>query len=182
MMRPTSAIVITLLAAAACGGPAPATPTTPATAPDNTAPAEATAAGAITEIVFAFQDASVPPPYHRSWEVTITPTSIRKVVDSYGDVLSDATATLTAAQFDEIVAALGAAGLTIGDAPPLAAAGGGCTGGTGHSLRITRGDAVTSGSVEHCGGDHPGTLRGDVDAFTSALAAYLPPDADGPTP
>lgn len=180
MPRPSLAL-LPLLAAAACGASTPPTTTTPAPGPANTEPAADADADAVTEIVFAFQDASVPPPYHRSWEVTITPTSIRKVVDSYGDVLSDTTAALTTAQFAEIVAALAAAELTIVEATS-GTRGGGCTGGTGNSLRLRRGEAVTTGSVEHCGGEHAGTLRGDVDAFTSALAPYLPADSDGPTP
>lgn len=164
---------------AGCGGATP----TPAAPTGNDAPAATEPAAAPTQIVFAFHDSSVPPQYHRSWTVTITPTSARKVVDSYGDVLSDGTAELTAAQYDEIVAALRTSGLKIVPVEPAAVASGGCTGGTGHSLELTAADGtVTSGRVDHCGGSSDGTLQGDVEAFTTALAPYLPADQDGPQP
>ncbi len=169
-----------LVASVGCGGTTPA----PVAPHGNDAPTTAPVAEAPTQIVFQFHDSSVPPQYHRSWTVTITPTSARKVVDSYGDVLSDATADLTAAQYAEIVAALDKSGLAVvvEDAATVTAHGG-CTGGTGHSLALTAADGtVTTGHVDHCGGSDSGTLTGDTAAFATALAPYLPADQDGPQP
>lgn len=42
-------------------------------------------------ITYQFNDASVPPEYHRSYVITVTKDDASIVVDSYGDVLSEAT-------------------------------------------------------------------------------------------
>jgi hypothetical protein len=172
MALPRAAALSALLAA--CG-----TPSTPTPAPSPAA-GERGAAGALTQIDFAFQDSSVPPPYHRSWVVTITPSSIRKVVTSYSTVLAETQGPLTAEQFAAIGAALERAQLRVGPEVPEARPG--CAGGTGHRLRLARGATVEEGRVYRCGGSDTGTLRGDVAAFSAALAPYLPPGSEGPPP
>lgn len=42
----------------------------------------------ITELIYRYQDASVPPPYHRSFEIRIDTEKITLVVDSYGSILA----------------------------------------------------------------------------------------------
>ena len=178
MLR-TGCFVFALLSAAAFGS---TTPAAPAPTPEHNGSGSAATppiANDITEVVFSFHDSSVPPPYHRSWVVTITPSAIRKVVDSYGDVISDSASALTAAQFAEIAQALSTSGLRV--TPAVADPSPECTGGTGHSLRVTRGAAVEEGHVSHCGGDHSGTLTGDASGFTSAIAPFLPGEQDAPT-
>jgi len=142
------------------------------------------APAAPTRIVFQFHDSSVPPPYHRSYTVTATPTEIRKVVDSYGDVISDTKAPLTADQYAAIVAALATHGLGPKAAAPAASEpAAGCTGGTGHSLVLARADGTESRlHVAHCGGADSGTLAGDVEAFATVLSSYLPSPLRGSGP
>jgi hypothetical protein len=105
-------------------------------------------------VALRFQDASVPPPYHRSYVITLTPTTIRKVVDSYGDVISDDSAPLAEGEFDRVVDAMKALGLRGG-----AAASDGCSGGTGRTLEVFAGSKVVlTASSSDCGGKSAGPL------------------------
>jgi hypothetical protein len=49
-----------------------------------------TGPGSLAEalVVVRFHDSSVPPPYHRSWEVTVTPDEATMVVTSYSNELA----------------------------------------------------------------------------------------------
>ena len=42
-----------------------------------------------TEISYSFQDASVPPEYHRSYSIILSENNYRFVVDSYGEIIKD---------------------------------------------------------------------------------------------
>ncbi|MEZ4365428.1 MAG: hypothetical protein R2939_03960 [Kofleriaceae bacterium] len=159
----------------ACGGaptPAPAvgTPTPPITEEPPVA-ADDTEAPRLIELWF--RDASVPPPDHRSYYISVTAASIRRVVDSYGDLVSDETVPLTAAQYAGVVAALARHGLR---EQPATEPEPGCTGGTSHALALTYAARETPRlEVAHCGGADTGTLAGDVRGFAAELAALLPP-------
>jgi hypothetical protein len=150
-------------------------PAAPSPGPTGTGaasdPAEVQADDDLIEL--QFRDASVPPAYHRSYVITVTRTAIRKKVDSYGDVISDARAPFTSAQFDALVASMTTKGI---QARAGGAAGApGCTGGTGRSLkvRVAR-RVVVDGSSERCGGKDAGALAGDVDAFSAELNRAAP--------
>lgn len=54
------------------------------------------------QIVYHFQDASVPPPYHRSYVITVREGESHVVVDSYGDVLADTSYALSAAAWENL--------------------------------------------------------------------------------
>lgn len=42
----------------------------------------------ITQLIYRYQDAAVPPPYHRSIDIRIDAEKITLVVDSYGSILA----------------------------------------------------------------------------------------------
>ncbi len=127
--------------------------------------------GAIAEIIYRFGDASVPPEYHRSYTITVTPTQVRRITDSYGDVLEDQVGALDEEQFLALVASLRASGLGVVDSGDSD----GCTGGTTETLEIVMDDGERSeGSVSHCGREDSGTLRGDLTSFVVDLNALLP--------
>ncbi len=125
--------------------------------PPNTATATATAAastGGVTKIELRFRDSSVPPQYHRSYTITLTPRKARKVVDSYGDVISDEEAALDPKLFEKLVADLKKLGLK--DVPPKSD---GCTGGTSRSLTVYEGSNKTvQVASAKCGGKETGSL------------------------
>lgn len=187
-MRILVALSLPLLACQSDGGSggpaappgAPATagaPGTPATTPATT-PAEGTSplAGA-TQVTFRFKDSSVPPQYHRSYSIVVTPKSIRKTIDSYGKVLGDGTAAFDQARFDKVLAAIARHQLARREP---ATGDGGCTGGTSHAIEVTDGTkTLLAGSQDHCGGSDSGSLTGDARAFDTELQAMAPAVSDG---
>ena len=125
----------------------------------------------IREIVYCFGDASVPPQYHRSYTITVTPGQARVVVDIYGDVLAEKGYEITREEFEDIVRSLsrhriGRAELGEDE---------GCTGGTTETICYS--DVVRelfSGSVYHCGGRDSGNLGGDVRGFAEEVRKLIP--------
>lgn len=100
------------------------------------------------EVVFRFRDSSVPPPYHRSYVLTITKATTSIVVKDYSDVLAERSIATTAEAWDAIT--LGYAPMT--ELTPETPARG-CTGGTGVGLRVTSaGQVILSLDAEVCGG------------------------------
>lgn len=57
----------------------------------------------ISKIVYRFRDSSVPPPYHRSYSVTVTPEGSNHIVTDYSDELSNTTEKLKDGAWDELV-------------------------------------------------------------------------------
>ncbi len=55
------------------------------------------------KIVYNFQDSSVPPQYHRSYDIEITSKRAAVKVDSYGTVLADTSYVLREGQFQSLV-------------------------------------------------------------------------------
>ena len=124
-------------------------PSASASAASEVAPPRA---DGIDKLVLHFQDASVPPPYHRSYTITVTPSSIVKVVDSYGTIVSESKARFQAADFNLLVDGL--LKLKIKSGAP---AGDGCTGGTGRSIKLLAGSKlVLESSSSNCGGKSQG--------------------------
>lgn len=83
-----------------------------------------------SQITYAFRDASVPPPYHRSYTIDVNPSESKVVVNSYGEVLAESTEKISAATWENLVALAGelqSAGSFTAD---------GATGTKGYSLRL----------------------------------------------
>ena len=125
----------------------------------------------IREIAYRFGDASVPPQYHRSYTITVTPGQARVVVDSYGDVLADKTHEITREQYEELVGSLSRRrieNVELGEDE-------GCTGGTTQSISYSDGAReLFSGCVYHCGGRDSGNLGGDVGGFAEEVGKLIP--------
>jgi hypothetical protein len=120
------------------------------------------------QITYHYGDSSVPPEYHRSYTLTIGPTEVHAVVDSYGDVLQDVTADLPAEVWDNLVADAGTVA-ALGD--EVDADDKGCAGGTSRSLEIVDGgETVVTESFGVCGGAN--------EAPAQALDGYIQPVLD----
>lgn len=125
----------------------------------------------ITSIVYEYTDSSVPPRYHRSYVITVDRDSARIVVDSYGEVLAEATHPTGTETFEEVCGALEKAGLSVGSEREND----GCTGGTTETVTVLGGDGtILAGWVYHCGGKDYGTLMGEVDVLAHAVRALIP--------
>jgi hypothetical protein len=126
----------------------------------------------IDRIVYHFGDASVPPDDHRSYAITVTPESVRVVVDSYGEILADKTFPIAAGRFDDLRRSL--ADRKIGPCERGGDDEGG-TGGTSETLSYHHGERkLFSGTVHHCGGKDSGTLGGDVAGFAADVKGLVP--------
>ncbi|MEO0430184.1 MAG: hypothetical protein AAF151_00700 [Cyanobacteria bacterium J06656_5] len=53
----------------------------------------------VTKIVYRFRDASVPPRYHRSYTISVTPDEANVVVNSYSTQLNELTVQLSSSEF-----------------------------------------------------------------------------------
>ncbi len=126
----------------------------------------------VVSVTYGFRDASVPPQYHRSYEITAREGVIRKVVDSYGDVISDTSRVLSSEEWADIQGLHRKYGIRVCKEDKN---NDGCTGGTGRYVVIEFSDeTVIRGSVSLCGGEATGDLCGDYEEFWGALSKYLP--------
>lgn len=114
------------------------------------------------EVTFTFHDSSVPPPYHRSYTLTVTEETSRIVVDSYGDLLADETVATSPDAWQALGEGYGQ--LAILSPSPRAQ---GCAGGTSFDLDVTLADeTLTQIRVDMCGG-----ANAEVDELISAWIA-----------
>lgn len=130
------------------------------------------------EVVYRFQDASVPPEHHRSFTITVNPDTALRVVDSYGDEIERSTHALKEGQFAELVSVYEKAKLRAGSGSKELA---GCTGGTGETLRLLeQGKELVVCSVEHCGGEHVGDCEGDFESVAAEIKSLTETLAESP--
>ena len=99
-------------------------------------------------VTYEFHDSSVPPPFHRSFVLTFTRDRARIIVDSYGDILADQEAPMTAAAWDEVSQSFADLRDIVIEEPEQ-----GCTGGPAFAVSVVDG-GVTSFSLHGsaCGG------------------------------
>lgn len=113
------------------------------------------AATDVTAVVYRFNDSSVPPEFHRSYELTVSATEANLVVDSYGDALHDVTQPIDAALWDSTVtAALAYVGDGAASDDPDSID---CAGGTSDELAVVdrSSSRIVELFVDHCGGIDP---------------------------
>lgn len=122
--------------------------------------------------VYEFHDASVPPPYHRSYMIDIEDTVVRFRVDSYGDILLDDFFSITGQQLSNFKKKLKSYQFkyTNGNVPPN-----GCTGGTSDSF-LFRWDGTTpqDGYTSQCGGKEYGNIKGKVKEARALFKSMVP--------
>jgi hypothetical protein len=118
-------------------------------------------------VTYAFRDSSMPPPYHRSFVITVDRDAARIVVDSYGTVLADQTASMppgTWQRMSDTIADLD--GIVIEEPEQ------GCTGGTGFALSVSDGGFALEGSA--CGGANSEAEQ-RVSAWIAPVRSLFPP-------
>lgn len=125
----------------------------------------------ITEISYAFRDASVPPAYHRSYLIRVTRDRVYIVIDSYGDLLAEEGYEISSEQFENVLHSLNRNRITNSPLEEHK----GCTGGTCETISYTDGEeAIFTGTVYHCGGEDFGDLGGDVKRFSDDVKRLVP--------
>ena len=127
--------------------------------------------------VYRFTDSSVPPPYHRSYSIDVSESTVHLTIDSYGDILLDETYTILPEQYNDFIKKLIA--LKLKNKPENIDTHG-CSGGTEDSFTIKFPDSkkTMAGSVYHCGGKDYGNLKGKI-ADAKDLFKSMVPDFAG---
>ena len=130
----------------------------------------------ITRIVYHFQDASVPPQYHRSYTITVTREHAHIIVDSYGDILAEESIDIAEQVIDDLARDIEIYQIKRqkrkSDTMEY-------TGGTSKSLTVySEGILVLDGTVYDYRGRFEGSLSGNIDAFTQKIEDLIPNFAD----
>lgn len=123
----------------------------------------------LTEIDYQFTDSSLPPEYHRSYTLTANADGVSIVVESYGDVLHNETASVEDRTWQALVRAALSLAIPSSDDPDQ------CPGATYRDLQIQEidppldaNDLVLEAEVAVCGASSQ--ARADaIDAFVAPL-------------
>lgn len=119
-------------------------------------------------VTYHFQDSSVPPPYHRSYRLTFDRADARIVVDSYGEVLADRTASMPEQVWKRLSETFDSVRGLTAEEPEQ-----GCTGGTGFALSVVD-DGTQTLAVEGlaCGGANSQTAEALSDWVAPVRALF----------
>ena len=123
------------------------------------------------QIIFIYDDASVPPDDHRSYTITVRPDQLVFEVDSYGELIRKDSVSITKNKWTQIRQAFVDSqihNITEKENPE------GCTGGSGNQIYVSMGSrSLFSGNQYRCGGFNEGNLSGDLDGFEKAIRQDL---------
>jgi hypothetical protein len=125
----------------------------------------------IEKIVYQYMDASVPPEYHRSYVITLTPYIIKIIVDSYGDIIAAKDYEIKKDQYANIVRSFQDNRIRNIKLDEIED----CTGGTGERIICYVGEKeLFSGTVYYCGGKIGGNMGGDIKRFADDIRKLIP--------
>jgi hypothetical protein len=125
-----------------------------------------------SKIVYNFHDSSVPPKYHRSYEIIMTPDSVGIVVDSYGDILHEKQYPLSSEEFSSFIAFVNTADVSNCNLAATEL----CTGGTSEGLEIYTDKKIVDIYLDHCGGNSFASNCGDIEAVIERIKSYVRDD------
>ncbi|MGH1339591.1 MAG: hypothetical protein ACRBFS_25965 [Aureispira sp.] len=128
---------------------------------------------ALTLFHYHFQDASVPPPYHRSYTIRADSNQVQIWVYCYGDTLASEVYPLPDSALQRVGGALLKNGIAQHKKKKTLK---GCTGGVGHEIMYASTINSTTFSANRyvCGGGYEGDLKGDVNQFLEDIAFLTP--------
>lgn len=127
----------------------------------------------LERFTYEFTDASVPPPFHRSYSIAADKDSVRLTVESYGEILAHKEYPMPEDGLETIGNALLKHKINKRLVEKKSKD---CTGGTSEaiSLRTKEDPNFFSASVYHCGGTDYGTLIGETDSFLLDIRPLTP--------
>ncbi len=127
-------------------------------------------------IVIGFKDASVPPAYHRSYQLFFTPAKAQYRLYAYDSTLVVEEIPFSKTQFDKLTALFLQYGVKSGKPNGLTK---GCTGGTSRYVQgFTMGKKQLNGSVYYCGGKTDGNIVGNLPELCREARKYFPKAVD----
>ncbi len=120
---------------------------------------------------YRFGDATKPPPYHRSFTISIKPGMVRLEISSYGDILLKDSSVLTEAQYFDFVSKVTALKVSLKKENPS----NDCTGGATDYLALyTDTPDELRGYLYHCGSTDFGNLEGEVEKCIQLFHDMVP--------
>lgn len=124
------------------------------------------------EILYRFVDAPVPPPFHRSYVIMVSPETVAAEVQCYGEVLERTERKIEQEEFARLLVCMNRHRIRKHE---FGTPDEGCSGGTAEQIEC-RGEegVVFSAWAYHCGGQSWGDLDGDVGGFASQLKSLIP--------
>lgn len=129
----------------------------------------------LTSIRYEYQDSSVPPEYHRSYEVNISDSGKGLVkITNYTDVLYESEFTVTKEQFNQLKTKLIIYDIKQknqdNSKKQIA-----CTGGTIKRLTLITSNAEHTNLIySACGDTNTGTGEGDIEVFAQDIKSIVP--------
>lgn len=128
---------------------------------------------ALTLFHYHFQDASLPPPFHRSYSIRVDSNQVQVWVYSYGDTLASEVYPLPDRALERIGEALLKNNISKHKKAKKMRTG---TGGVGHEIKYASAVDSTTFSAKRyvCGGDYEGDLKGEVKQFLEDIAFLTP--------
>lgn len=125
----------------------------------------------VYRLIYRYEDASLPPEFHRSYTINVMNEKIHISIDSYHKVLGKKSLPITKTKYQSFVAAI--LGLNIKVREEVKS--NGCTGGTSDKLDIYIGkDYEVKGYIYHCGNENFGNLEGNVGKAVELFKALIP--------
>jgi hypothetical protein len=124
----------------------------------------------LVEFKWSFTDSSVPPPYHRSYDLIFREDSFSVQIHSYGDVLFERREKFDMPDFQQLLDSFHIKKLVHQVDKK------GCTGGVSYSMEILRENEPSEKRYVYlCGGMKEGDLGGDVEKFDQYLKTQILP-------
>ena len=125
----------------------------------------------IQQIQYHYEDATIPPKYHRSYTITIAKNQVNIVINSYENIIANQSYKISNEQFNSILSSM--RNHEIGNCELGKDTG--CSGGTSESvIGIITEEEIFDGEVYHCGGYDFGDLCGDVTHFAYDVKSLIP--------
>lgn len=126
------------------------------------------------QVIYRFQDSSVPPRYHRSYSIVITAETITVTVDCYGDILAQQNIASSVEQFQAVLALLDQANIHVGETEPTRA----MPGGRSDRISTSCQGRLRFDGYHYRGGGDANPLQGDVAAVKAHLRQLIPNFSD----
>lgn len=124
---------------------------------------------------YRYEDSSVPPPYHRSYEIIVRPGRVKFAVDSYGDILFEEEITISKEQLMLFENGLKKFKVKLVKEKQSQ----GCTGGTSQYFEGRFSNGTTLKGYEYlCGGKSYGTIQGDTEGVKKYFQQMVPEFAE----
>ncbi|MBN2727596.1 MAG: hypothetical protein JXR53_00060 [Bacteroidales bacterium] len=124
-----------------------------------------------SKIVYSYTDSSVPPEFHRSYDIVMTETEAYVKVNSYGQLLTDTIVPIKEGAFQLLIDSFPSYGIEECEDAQLID----CDGGTSAFLALydKNEKEILNGNIYYCGAATGGNICGDVNGFAILITSII---------